>query len=219
MSINATTLSGAITANQTSFGVASTTGITAPNFQTGAGITFLLIDQEFMLVNAVNTTSLVVTVARGQFGTAATAHVSGTLVQAGLPTDFQTNFNEAFQSVLNTQETLGAQKKNTVFLTGSADALTGAPGIFLVKTAGVDAITLPTATAAMEGNVIEVWSDTTNAHTITCATTTVAAGQALKTTITFPAFRGAGVVLRAANGSWQIVGNGGVAAAGSVTLS
>jgi hypothetical protein len=219
MSIVATTLSAAITQTQISFAVASTTNITNPNFQTGGGITLLLIDQEYMLVTNVNTTTLVVTVQRGVNGTAAQSHVNGSLVQSGLPTDFGAAPTEILLSLVANSETIGAQKTNQIFLSGSADALTGASGIWVVKTAGVDAITLVTPTAAMEGNIVEVWSDTANAHTITAASACVAAGQALKTVITFPAFRGAGVKLRAINLTWQIIGNGGVAAAGSVTLS
>jgi hypothetical protein len=219
VSIAATTTSSALTAFQTSFAVASTTNITNPNFQTGTGITLLLIDQEFMLVTAVNTTTLIVNVVRGYNGTLAVAHTSGSQVQSGLPTDFAGSYTEIMGSLLVTSETKGNDKSNAVFLSGSADALTGAPGYFVVKTAGVDAITLVTPTVAMEGNVVEVWSDTTNAHTITAASACVAAGQALKTVITFPAFRGAGVRLRAVNLTWQIIGNGGVAAAGSCTLS
>jgi len=218
MAIVATTLSGAITSTQTSFGVASATGITAPNNQTGAGITHLLVDQEFMLVTGIAGT--VVSVVRGYNGTAGQAHVSGAQVQVGLPTDFPSS-QEAFTggTFVTSQATQAALNQPAVFLGGAADALTGAPGIFLVKTAGVDAMTIPTPTAAMEGNVVEVWSDTTNAHTITAASACVAAGQALKTIVTFPAFAGAGVKLCARNLKWQIIGNGGVVAAGSCTLS
>ena len=66
MSINNTTLTAAITQSQTSFAVISTTGIVTPNFQTGTGITMLLVDEEYMLVVGVNTTTLVVSVVRGE---------------------------------------------------------------------------------------------------------------------------------------------------------
>ena len=78
MAITATTLSGAITSNQISFGVASATGIAAPNFQTATGITYLFVDQELMLVTGIVGT--VVSVVRGFNGTAAMAHVSGVAV-------------------------------------------------------------------------------------------------------------------------------------------
>lgn len=220
MAISATTLSGAITSSQTSFGVASATGINVPNFQQAAPgsatITWLYVDQELMLVT--NVVGTVVSVVRGVNGTAAVAHASGGLVQIGQPADFVTQ-NEYLQTSVTSLQVLGATNQPAVFLTGTADALTGAAGFFVVKTGSADSITIPTPTAAMEGNIVEVWSDTAFAHTITCATTVVAAGQALKTTVTFPAFRGAGCMLRACNLAWHLVGNGGVAAAGSCTLS
>jgi hypothetical protein len=105
-----------------------------------------------------------------------------------------------------------------ILLSGTTDALVPlnnsttlahSPGNYIVKTAGVNAMTIPTPTPGVDdGLSVNVWSDTANAHTITCATQVIAAGVALKTTITFPAFRGAGVSLRAFNGTWQIIGQG-----------
>lgn len=211
MSIVATTVSAAVTATQTTVTVASTTNITNPNFQTGSGITLLLIDQEFMLVTAVNTTTLIVNVVRGFNGTASAAHVNGALVQSGLPTDFGVAPTEILSSLLASLETIGAQKTNAVNLSGSADAISAVvPGIYVIKTAGVDAMTLVAPAAAAEGNIIQIWSDTTNAHTLT-ATSLLAAGTALKTTATWPAFRGAGLTLRACNGVWHVIAYSGTA--------
>lgn len=86
MSINATTLSATITANQTVFQVASATGITAPNFTTGVNVTYLMLDREMMLVTAVSGTF--VTVVRGWNGTQAVTHNVTTSVVAGLAADF-----------------------------------------------------------------------------------------------------------------------------------
>lgn len=86
MAINATTLSAAITNSQTSFGVASATGITAPIFNTGVGITYLFVETELMLVTGI--TGTVVTVQRGVGGTPTSSHASSTPVLAGLPGDF-----------------------------------------------------------------------------------------------------------------------------------
>lgn len=86
MSLATTTLSGNITNTQTSFGVASASNITAPNFQTGAGITYLLVEQELMQVQSVAGT--VVSVKRGMFGTAAAGHQASAPVLSGLPADF-----------------------------------------------------------------------------------------------------------------------------------
>lgn len=95
-------------------------------------------------------------------------------------------------------------------LSGSSDILNPqAGGNYVVKTAGVNAMTLAAPRVGLDDGVtINVWSDTTNAHTITCPSAIVAAGVALKTVITLPAFRGGGVTLRAYNGVWQIIGQG-----------
>jgi hypothetical protein len=87
MALGYTSLSAAITSNQTQFNVGSTSAITAPNFTTGSGITYLLVDQELMLVTAVPLSG-VVTVLRGQGGTRALPHTITTNVISGLPTDF-----------------------------------------------------------------------------------------------------------------------------------
>jgi hypothetical protein len=96
-------------------------------------------------------------------------------------------------------------------LSGSADVIPPhQAGNYIVKTAGVDAMTLGAPTPGTDDNLsISIFSDTLNAHTVT-ATALFANGTALKTTATFAAFRGAGMTLRAFNGVWQIVGASGV---------
>ena len=98
-----------------------------------------------------------------------------------------------------------------VLLSGTTDALNPhLSGNYIIKTGSADAITLAAPTAGVDDNLtINVWSDTLFAHTIT-ATTLFANGTALKTTATFAAFRGAGVTLRAFNGVWQVIGQGGI---------
>jgi hypothetical protein len=71
-------------------------------------------------------------------------------------------------------------------------------------------MTLAAPTAGVDdGLSIAVYSDSTQAHTIT-ATSLFAAGVALKTTATFAAFRGAGLQLRAYNGVWQVIATTGI---------
>lgn len=88
MSFNATTLSAAVGASDSVVSVASATGITAPNFTTGVGVTYLFCEQELMLVTGATPVSTQFTVQRGYNGTCAVAHGSGAIVLAGLPTDF-----------------------------------------------------------------------------------------------------------------------------------
>jgi hypothetical protein len=96
--ITATTLSAAVTGggvgqNQVSpvaqnfVILASVTGIAAPT--AGGGIqTMILVDSELMAVYAVNTTTQVVTVERGQGGTKVAAHGNGANVYYGAPQYF-----------------------------------------------------------------------------------------------------------------------------------
>lgn len=204
MSITATTLASACSATDTIINVASATGITAPNFQTGSGITFLQVEQEKMVVIAVNGTFI--SVLRGQGGTVQVAHTNGARVAIGLPTDFSA-FTQILQNLMTNTQQVEARTQNAVLLTGSADAvLSSVPGYYVIKTAGVDAITVPTPVAADEGNIIEIWSDTNNAHTVTAPTTNFEIGAAAKKTIcTFPAFAGAGIALRVCNLNYHLM--------------
>jgi hypothetical protein len=94
-----------------------------------------------------------------------------------------------------------------VKLTGLLDTINPhQSGNYVVTQAGApDVMTLTAPTAGTDdGLMISVISDTTCAHTIT-ATSLLANGTALKSLATFAAFRGAGVVLRAYNGVWQVI--------------
>lgn len=213
MSITNTTLSAAVGVTDQVIQVASATGITAPNFQTGSGITWLRIDQELMQVMGVSGT--VINVLRGQLGTPQQAHLINTAVVIGLPADFPST-NEILNTATIPQVNLGGMNLQPVFLGGSADAIPNTvSGNYVVKTAGVDAMTLAAPPLSADGIVVSIFSDTTNAHTIT-ATSLFANGTALKTTATFPAFRGAGVILKASNGVWHVLSN---ASAGQVVFT
>lgn len=219
MAITATTLSTAVAAGPAgtdyNINVASATGITAPNFTSGAGITWLLVDQEFMLVTGVNGT--VISVLRGQNGTSAIPHVINSQVQIGAPGDFS-NFGEFLKASLTGAQTEGGVSWPAVFLAGVADAVpSSVPGFYVVKTAGVNAMTLAVPPASAEGNIISIWSDTTNAHTLTAPSAIFAVGVALKTVGTFTAFRGCGVTLRVCNGVYHLIGGSGPTASSFVT--
>lgn len=215
MAITATTLAAAVGVNDTVINVASATGITAPNFTAGTGIVYLLVDTEFMSVLSV--TGTFVSVQRGQFGTGATAHVINGQVQIGLPGDFAP-ITEFITNSVTSFQTEASLKWPATFLSGSADVIPASvPGFYVVKTAGVNAMTLAVPPASAEGNIIYVSSDTTNAHTITCPSAILASGLALKTIATFPAFRGAMILLRVCNGVYHVISTGG--SAGVAVLS
>lgn len=209
MSKTTTTLTASLDASQAILSVASATGITAPNFQTGSGITVLQIEQERFVVMAVNGTQI--NVIRGQGGTVAAAHANGALVTIGIPADFAT-FVEIFGSLMTSTQTQEGVTQNAVKLTGSADAVVSSvPSYNVVMTAGVDAITLPTPVAGDEGNIIDIWSATAQAHTVTAATAcfAVASASGLRTVCTFPAQIGAGITLRVCNLLYHVIATGG----------
>lgn len=91
-------------------------------------------------------------------------------------------------------------------------------GNYIINSGAVDGITLglpnpggpSTLTAGIGGDdglTINIWSATAFAHTVVLPSAKFASGQALHGTATFPAFAGAGMTLRAWNGTWQVVGN------------
>jgi hypothetical protein len=208
MAIVQTTLSGAITSSQTSFGVASATGITAPNYQTMTGITWLLVDQEWMSVETLAGT--VVGVVRGKNGSVAQAHASGALVTAGAPGDFldaQGNFSGGtFTTSKDYPFSLGSLNLPAIQLTGSADAINPSlPANYVIKTAGVDAMTIATPTVAQEGNYFYISSDTANAHTLTAASACFSNGTAATTVVTFKAFKGSNIVFVVRNLTYHVI--------------
>lgn len=209
MSITTTNLTSALLATDTFVHVASVTGITAPNFQTASGITVLQIEQERMLVIAAPNGTFV-PVLRGQGGTVQAAHANGALVFIGLPTDFA-SFVEILGSLMTSLHTVESQVQNAIQLTGSADALlSSVPGYYVIQSTGVDAITLPTPVAGDEGNIIDIWSATAHAHTVTAASACFAVAVAgNKTVCTFPAFPGAGIKLRVCNLLYHVISTGG----------
>jgi hypothetical protein len=89
-SMTSTTLSNAIDNKQTSFALASATGVSAPGLPTaqggigsasGSALTVVYVDREAMEVAAINGTT--VTVRRARQGTEARAHVSGSRIYVG----------------------------------------------------------------------------------------------------------------------------------------
>jgi hypothetical protein len=202
MAITATTLSAAAGISDLVVVVASATGITAPNFTAGTGITLLQINQEYFLVTGVSGTT--VSVQRGYNGSPAQAHTSGDAVYIGTTSDFP-YASEVLSTSTTTKQTEGIVTWNAINLVGLTDAIPATGGFYVVKTSTApDVMTLAAPAVSSEGVLLSIISDTTCAHTIT-ATSLLAAGTALKTTATFAAFRGAGLVLRACNGVWQVL--------------
>jgi hypothetical protein len=82
---------------------------------------------------------------------------------------------------------------------------------FIIATAGVDAITLAAPRNPNDDNQsVAIYSDTANAHTVTMPSALFATGAGLHSLATFAAQRGAGMLLRAYNGTWQVIASSGV---------
>lgn len=94
-----------------------------------------------------------------------------------------------------------------ISLTGAADVINPhVPGNYIVDTAGVDAMTLGAPTTDVDdGLSINIYSDSANAHTLTCPLALFETGAAAKTVFTFQAFKGSGISLRAMDGAWHVV--------------
>jgi hypothetical protein len=176
MSLNLTTLSAAIGAADTQFGLASTTGITAPVSTTGAGITFLYVDREMMAVYAVPVSGTV-QVIRGVSGTQAVAHAASSGVVAGGPADFPT-FQPtvaSFSLGLNRYQGLAAPVASATTITASgqrfhvtgttATATINLPPNFLEGDITIIADGVWTWTAA--GNILVAGTVTTAGSSVT----------------------------------------------------
>jgi hypothetical protein len=149
-------------------------------------------------------------VLRAQGGTVAAAHANGALVFIGLPTDFG-QFVQILGNLMISSQTRESTVQNAIQLTGAADALlSSVPGYYVIASTVVDAITLNTPAAADEGNIIDIWSASAHAHTVTAATACFAVGvTGNKTVATFPAFPGAGIEVRVCNLLYHVISTGG----------
>jgi hypothetical protein len=154
MAITGTTLSAACGASDTSVVVASATGITAANFTTGVGITYLFCETEAMLVTAVNGT--VISVQRGYAGTPAAAHGVTAPIISGAPSDF----GPIVPSIKSQQD---ASPAGSMFGMGApiASAATIAASGPLFHVTGGTAVNIITPPAGMiEGQITIVFDST-----------------------------------------------------------
>ena len=179
MAITATTLSAAIGTSDVSLAVASATGITAPNFTTGAGITYLLIDQEFMLVT--NVVGTVISVQRAVNGSFAAAHGVTAPVLAGLPTDFS-----GIAIAVKAQQDPSPNGSNVNFSNPIASAATIAAPAQWFHVTGTTAINIITPPPGMlEGEITIVfdgactWTSSNVTNGISASGTATTAGSAV----------------------------------------
>ena len=101
MAITETTLAGAVGVSEVFIHLTSVTGVSAPTTTTGAGYTYLKIDEDLLFVSGAPVGTLV-PVLRGQNGSKVIAHATSTPVLIGLPSDFAN-----FKPGANTFQALG----------------------------------------------------------------------------------------------------------------
>lgn len=190
MSLNGTTLSGAITASQTDIRLASGTGVVAGKV--------IQIDSERMLVQDA-TTPTIPKVLRGQGGSLQVAHATGALVAIGLPSDFQ-----PFAPMAPTRTPSPSPRLYTY---GAAGAIDKAPGVHELNTGAASAMTIANPTLAEEGMELDVVAATAHAYTLGGAFNAGGGGADL---LTFGGAVGDSARLIARNEKWLAVNLTGV---------
>jgi len=154
MSLTVTTLSAAIAASDTYFAVASTTGITAPVSTTGSGYTWLLVENEIMFVESVNTSTLVVNVLRGQLGTQAVAHGATAPVAAGAYSDFS-----GFAPATSAFGVTPGKNSGVSAPVASAATITATGPVFHLTGTGASPTTLIPYSGFIDGGIIRIIFD------------------------------------------------------------
>lgn len=156
MSFNATTLSTAVTLTDTVFSIASGTGVSAPNYQTGVGITYGFIEQEMVKVvgPAVSGSTTSWNVIRGELGSTASAHGASCPIIFGLPSDFPA-FNPAIESAVP-EYPIKFQGWSAPVAGANTNVATG-PYFHLTGTVIMKTLTAPTGT--VEGGEVTIVFD------------------------------------------------------------
>lgn len=190
------------------------TAYTVPTLGTGvnAGNKVLRIDSEWMRITD-DSLSPTLSVTRGEFGTSAAAHNALAAAAYGLTSDVTQVNQVGFDSLPSAG---GATTVSGPIVSYSASgAITipsGGPNveqtIFITK-AGVAAMTLAAPTVDQDGLILNITSNTAHAHTVT-ATGLLNTGTSSVNEATFAADAGAGVILQAASGLWNVLSSTGV---------
>lgn len=203
MAVTATTLNGAITANDTSIRVASVTGF-------GIGY-YIRIDNEwFIQTAAADATALTVPVKHGQNGTAAVAHVNGSnVIACSSPDDVQATVTQLDEAIPSSN-----QLSYPRYAYSAAGALTPSRGIHQIIGTNALAMTLAVPSKAADTDELIVIGNGKAAHTVTLATAAGNAGAGY-TVFTFPTGGQVAIRFMAMNGIW--VWSGGSPISGTAT--
>ncbi len=175
MAITTTTLSAAVNIYNTSFGVASATGIVNPNFSVGSplqsGVTYAICEEEMMQVTSVVGT--VVSVLRGQYGTVAGSHNASTPISFGLASDFP-----AFIPAIKTAVDSNPQRFTTFSSPVAGAATNVATGALFHLTGTVAMVNLTAPTGFLGGEITIVFDGSAAGLTWTAAGNIAVAGTA-----------------------------------------
>lgn len=204
MAKTSTTLSSAVTVNDTSIVVASATGFAAGSI--------VVVDQEVMKVRQHYSSGTTIPVLRGRDGTAGAAHPATAMVTVMLASDLPTPLSP--QAIVQYH----TQKPNVRTSYSTAGAITlpapGTDATAVLNGTSVLAMTVAAPTADMNGCRLTIVGNGKAAHTVT-----VAGGLGGNTTnsdvITFNASQQGSVDLVAAGVAWQNVD----AVAGAATVA
>lgn len=175
MSLNATTLSGAISADATQVTLASGTGAAVGKF--------LKVDSEMLLVQNIDN-SPVLKVMRGVAGTAAVAHATDAIAVLGLGSDFPP---------------IPAPRQYTY---DAAGAITVAPGLHVLNSGAADAMTLDDPSLGDDGMELSIVAATAHAYTVAGTFNAGGGGADLET---LGGAVGDGFTVVARGGKWLVV--------------
>jgi len=192
MAKQTTTLSSAVTVNDTSIVVASATGLGVGNI--------IVVDQEVMQVTKGWSSGTTVPVLRGRDGTATAAHKSGAMVTIMLASDLPTPLSP--QTFVQYQ----TQKPNVRTSYSASGAITlpnpGSDATAVLNGTAALAMTVAAPTADMNGCRLTIVGNGKAAHTVTVATGLGAVG-ATADVLTFAAGQQMAIDLVAAGIAWQ----------------
>jgi hypothetical protein len=198
MALVKTTASAAISASDSVVNLTSATSVTAGRL--------LLIDNEFMKVQASYVSGTAVPVLRGINGSVQLAHVSGATAVHGDAADFA---NPPAQSAAAVNAPLNRVRVKTSYAAAGAIALPSAGTDAIAEIIGTGALAMTLANPAVDndGDLLIIIANGKAAHTVTI-TSGIGNGGASFDVGTFSASLQTGCMLMAMNGYWVLVGNG-----------
>jgi hypothetical protein len=210
MAIVQTTLSAPVTASDLIFPVTSATGFgtstTRPQF-IKVDDEFALIDQKYNTSPFNGTSTNIPVYRRGDQGSSAVAHGALAIVITGLLSDLVA-LQPSGQVPISRPVPFGPTATY-----GADGAITVPPhtATVLIDKGSAAALTLAAPAKDQDGLTLTIISVTPYAHVVT-ATTLVADGVSGSphTTMTFAAFKGASITLRAEQGLWTVIANNNV---------